>query len=366
MSDTYSAGDAAIERARSAWNDEQNGALDAYKQGMKPVWEKPGGPLGPGISGVGPGGSTMRFGIPAGSITGLGGVPYDYDPDPRLTAEVFASKYGYAAAFLEHPEVGPILRTAARRGWGEEELYGAISQTTWWKNTSDNARSWEMLVNEDPATASRVAAELAATIQNRARTLGVTMSGDQITSLARTAAQNGWTEDQVIDRLVAQASWSTLAAGDLTANRDKVKAMASEYLVNVSDATAQQYAARMASGEMSEDGVRSAFQRQARSRFAWMADDIDQGVTPSMYLDPIKQTIAAELEVAPDEVNLMDGEYLGMVEVPGEDGKMRAATIREAQLSARKDPRWKNTSRAQAQISRTASFIQEAMGRRSL
>lgn len=288
-------------------------------------------------------------------------------PNEAMTASVFAAKYGYAAAFLDHPEVGPILRKAAASGWGEAELYGAITQTGWWKASSDNARSWEMLVNEDPATASRIAAEAAAAIQNKARTLGIPMSRDQITHLARTAAQHGWTEDQVLDRLVGQVNWAGLEGGDLTHARDRVKAIAGDFLVNVSDATAQNYAARIASGEMSEDGVKSIMQKQAKARFSWMADEIDQGISPSMYLDPIRMTIAQELEMAPEAVNLMDGKWMGMIEVPDDKtGQLRAATVREAQLSARKDARWADTSNAQSAVARTVQFVQQAMGRRSL
>lgn len=294
-------------------------------------------------------------------------APPPYQPAPAETAAVVAAKYGYAAAFLDHPEVGPILKKAAANGWGEAELYGAITQTQWWKSSSDNSRSWQMLVNEDPATAARVAAEVAANIQNRARTLGIELSNDQIASIARTAAEFGWTDAQIVDRLVGQANWATLSAGDLRAKFDDVKAVAGEYLVDVSDQTAQQYAARIASGEMTIDGVRAAMQKQARQRFAWMADEIDQGITPSMYLDPIRNQIASELEIAPEEVNLMKGDYLGMVEVRDEkSGEMRAATLREAQLAARRDPRWAQTGNAQSQVARTMQFVKDAMGRRSI
>lgn len=293
-------------------------------------------------------------------------TPPEYTPTPTLTAAQVASKYGYAAGFLNHPEVGPILARAAREGWGEQELYGAISQTGWWKATSDSQRGWQMLVNEDPATAARLAAETASNIQNRASSLGVNLSQDQVADLARTATQNGWTNEQVMDQLISTANWAGLDAGDLTAARDEVKAIAGDYLVSVSDATAQRYAERIASGEMTQAGVRSAMQAQARTRFSWMQDEIDQGITPSMYLDPIKNVIANELELAPEAVNLMDGEWLGLVEVQGDDGKMRAATQREAQLSARKDSRWKSTSNAQSQVARAASFVQQAMGRRAV
>jgi len=348
MADNIAAG---VADAADFMRQGENSVRDYLKRTV-PVWEWP------------------KNNVQAGSIYANPTPNPLLNPDAQatesMTASVFASKYGYAAAFLDHPEVGPILKNAAANGWGEAELYGAISQTGWWKSSSDNARSWEMLVNEDPATANRVAAEVAANIQNRARTLGIQLSPDQIASMARSAAQHGWTESQVIDRLIGQANWSSLSGGDLTAMRDDVKAKAGEYLVNVSDATAQKYAARMASGELTLQGVESIMQKQAKARFSWMSSEIDQGITPSMYMDPIRQTIASELEIAPEGVNLMDGKWMGMVEVEGEDGQLRAASQREAQLAARKDERWKSTSKAQDATARTIQFVQQAMGRRAI
>lgn len=294
-------------------------------------------------------------------------APTPYAPQPAETAAVVAAKYGYAAAFLDHPEVGPILQRAAAGGWGEAELYGAISQTNWWRSSSDNERSWEMLVNEDPATASRVAGEIAAKIQNKARTLGIPLSTGQIGDLARTVAKYGWNDEQIVDRLISQASWAGLTAGDLTARRDEVKALAADYLVSLDDSTAQQYAARIASGEMTMEGVRSTLQRQAQTRYAWMSDVIEQGVSPSMYLAPIRNDIANELEIAVEEVDLMKPEWLGMIEVVDDKtGRTRAATRREATLAARRDPRWKDTSNAQSAAARAIQFVQTAMGRRPI
>ena len=103
-------------------------------------------------------------------------------------------------------------------------------------------------------------AQTAATIQNRARTLGVNVN---IGSLAAAATANGWTDAQTIDAILQQVNWATLESGDLTAMRDDVKAIGADYLVGVSEQTAQNYAAKIASGEMSMEGVKSAMLKQA-------------------------------------------------------------------------------------------------------
>ena len=294
------------------------------------------------------------YGLPS-NLNGMMGAGGSADTIAR-------QKYGYLAGFLNHPEVGPILRRAASEGWGELELYGAISKTNFWKNNSAAQRTWWQLQNEDPAEARRQVAQTAATITNRAKTLGVNVN---VGALAAAATANGWTDAQTIDAIIQQVNWATLESGDLTAMRDDVKAIGSDYLVGVSEQTAQNYAARIASGEMSMEGVRSAMLKQAKARFGWMADELDQGMTVKDYFAPVKDVIARELGVAHEEVNLMDSKYLKMVEKKDEQtGKMRAATLDEAMLTARRDPRFATSQKAKEMSTNLTGMITEIFGRR--
>lgn len=281
--------------------------------------------------------------------------------------EIALSKYGYLANFLDHPEVGHIIRNAAENGHGLHELKGALHGTSWWQNTDAANRTWQLLVNEDPAEAARLSAETAATIQNRARTLGLSLSASEIKSLAWSATANGWTDEQIIDRLVSGVDFAKLEGGELQAGVDDVKALAGQFLVDVSDRTAQQYATRMASGELTLAGVAATFQRQAKQRFSWMGDMIDQGVTPSDYFAPMKSRIASELEVTEDSINLMDPKWMGLMERKDDKtGETRGATLYEATLAAREDPQWQSTQGAQEMAVRASSFLSGVFGRKAL
>lgn len=269
--------------------------------------------------------------------------------------------YGYFGAFLDIPEVREVLLTSAREGYDEARMKGALYATDWWKQTDAANRTWAQLESEDPAEARRQVASTAATVMNRARTLGLPSS--VVASIAYQATKNGWNTDQQIDALIAQANWSTMEGGELTSYRDQVNQIASQYLVGVSEQTARNYSERIASGELSLNGVRSIMQRQAKARFSWMADQLDAGVTVADYLAPVKDRIAAELEVVPDEINLMDPQWLSLVETKGDDGKMRAATLHEATLAARKRPEWKNTSNAQRTTTQLMTTLGQVFGR---
>lgn len=273
--------------------------------------------------------------------------------------------YGQFAGFLNHPEIGSILREAALNDWDPGRLAGKVMGTSWWKNTSAAQRTWQQLNNEDPAEARRLVNQTAADIQNRAKSLGLGMSASQIGGMAATATANGWTDAQTIDMLMKEVNWATLRAGDLTAKRDEVKAIAGDYLVGVSDSTAQSYAEAMASGEMSPAGVKSAMMKQAKARFGYLASELDQGMTVKQYFMPIANKIEQELELGMGSVDLMDSKWLSMMEKRDEDGTMRAATLHEAEQLARRDPRWANTKKAQESSTNLMQMVSSVFGRSS-
>lgn len=273
--------------------------------------------------------------------------------------------YGYMAGFLDIPEVRNVLLNAARLGWGSEELYGALSATTWWKTTSASARQWQQLLSEDPASAQAQAAANAASISDLAKTHGLNLSGAQIGQLAVSAAQYGWSNDQTLDAILKNVTWGQLEGGSITADADKVKAIAGRFMVNLGDQTAQDWALRIAKGELTEEGVTSILQQQAKSRWSYMSDLIDQGVAPADYFAPVRDTIANTLEIGSDQVDMLSPQYLKMLEVRDpKSGELRAATLNEAMLSARRDPRWAGTRNAQDLTASAISGLQAAFGRR--
>ncbi len=193
---------------------------------------------------------------------------------------------------------------------------------------------------------------------------GLNLNGNQIGALAVQAAQFGWSDEQTLDAILRNVSWGSLEGGTITADRDRVKAIAGRYLVNIGDSTAQDWALRIARGEMTEDGVASILQSQAKARWGYMGDLIDQGIAPADFFAPVKATIANTLEITDDEVDLMAPQYLKMLEVHDpKTGQLRAATLNEAMLSARLDPRWAGTKNAQELTASATTSIAEKFGR---
>lgn len=206
-------------------------------------------------------------------------------------------------------------------------------------------------------------ANLAAELSDRAKQLGLSLTDTEITELAKEAITNRWSEAVINDKLLISVDWQKVTGGDLTAGVDLIKSVGASFLVAVTDQQAREWSLRMAQGEMTQTGLASMLQAQARARYAWMGKLIDQGVKPADYFAPIRNIVAQTLEMSPESIDLMDPRWMKMLEVRDErTGELRAATMREAMVSARNEPEWARTGQAQQGIAQLGRNLAMKMG----
>ena len=196
-----------------------------------------------------------------------------------------------------------------------------------------------------------------AAIKNRAATVGRPMTDDELTYVATVAVRDGWSSDQVDDWLVGDPTKVT-DPGIVTATVDDIKKMAGSQLLSVSDDTAREWAMRITSGEMDPAAVQAIFQQQAIGEFGWAAQQLNAEQTMRDMLMPARDRIANELEMNPNEVDLMDSKWRNMVTVPDANGQPRAATLTEVTRNARKDPAFAKTTGAVRGAAATFRLIQ--------
>lgn len=211
------------------------------------------------------------------------------------------------------------------------------------------------------ATKAQQYASAEAAVRNRAGMLGVTFDDAAVKSIAKTVVDGNWSSDQLDDYLVPAAR-NTNQAGVVTAAVNQVQQLAARQLLKVSDATAREWAVRMASGEMDMDGVQSLLQAQAVQRYGWAASQISQGIGVRDLLLPTRDRIADELEMNPEDIDLMDEKWLGMVQTTDDKGQIRAATDSEAIMRARARPEWARTRKAGDALASTAMTIRNYFG----
>ena len=201
-----------------------------------------------------------------------------------------------------------------------------------------------------------------ASIRNEAAKLGLEINDNSVVTLSKVVVDNSWSNDQLMDYLVPGAT-NTAKAGTITVSVDQIKKMAAQQLLNVSDATAREWATKIASDEMTFDAVQTLLQSQASMKYGWAASQIAQGVSVRDMMLPGRDVIARELELDPEGLDLMDSKWLSMLQTTDENtGTIRAASESELTMRARKDERWASTRGATVAASRSAAMMRNFFG----
>lgn len=218
--------------------------------------------------------------------------------------------YGYLASYLQDPTIGPILVQAAQQGWDTATLEGALSKTSWWQQTSNTARQFDAQQATDPASAQAAVAQVQASVQTLAGSLGITMDPSRMQALSLEATRFGWSQDQIKLALTAEGNYDpTKAKGSVATSLLQLQADAANYGVPMSQDTMQQWLQQINSGTQNQDGFKVYLQGQAKSLYPTMASAIDQGITPAQYFDPYKQAAANTLGIDPQSINFTDPKW---------------------------------------------------------
>jgi hypothetical protein len=323
--------------------------------------QNPGGDVGPLVT---PDSATMSGGIYANP---------DLVKRPTTPEEVnqyIKDNYGYMFGFIRDPDLGPILEQAARERLSKDMLYGRISGTKWWKTHNDAQRKWQQITNEDPATAANMRAQKRASMANQLGMLGVSMSSQQLDQIVEMSLSSGMTPDQETDTLLSYATPGDngYTQGDLGATQQQIQQLQSQYMIvrqngfkDVAD-----LAKRIASGELSMDGVRAIYANQAKSLFANnkdMIDAINSGASPYDMLTNQRNAMANVLEVDPDQIDMVNNpQYRKAIDMVDDKGQHRIMSVSEAEQLARDQPGYKNTVGGRRTFTQGSDFIAQYAG----
>lgn len=311
---------------------------------------------------------------------GYGGAPSMPEADTVDTPEEIdayvRATYGYLAGYLQDPEIGPILRQAATEGWDENRLMGAVSGTSWYQNTTKNARQFDALKNMDPATWQQQVNNQLELIRRQAKMLGLTISGrielgefgsyDRDYYMAVQSLREGWDPQKLATAIFNEGAFRPDQAqqtGQIKTTASKIKSLASEYMLTVSDATANQYAQQIILGQLDEGAVATIFADQAKGRFPSLADQIDKGIRPAQFFDSYQQQIAAMLEIDPDQVDLMSPKWAKIIDNQRSDGTRSPMTLSETMDYVRSTPEWDRTDNAMKDAAYAAELLGKTFGK---
>jgi hypothetical protein len=307
----------------------------------------------------------------AGGHVGGSGQP---DPGPARLAsnateaeiqKFITEHYGpLAVALLKEPELRKALITAAQQGLVDTRFEELISKTKWWQSRSASMRQWDMLQMQDPR-------EIKDRLEKRKAALAPIweqygLDGD-INKMALDMERLGLNEHQlnaaVADQMLKESDKTGLDQGTEGAtSADRLMTIArQEYLTPVDRQTAERWAIKaVRTGVDIEESWRAYLAGISSQRFGI---DPLSGVAPADVMSPIKMSVAENLEIAPETVDLLDPRFAELLQVRTEDGTYRPMTSAEATRWARSQEQFKGTKKAEEASSGLAEALAKTFGK---
>lgn len=289
--------------------------------------------------------------------------------DEILTPEVrryIEENYGYLAHFLSHRELGPIIALAAKAGWDQTKLFGAIQKTAWWKQHSEHERDWERKRYEDPATAALERRTQESVVRDIAQQMGLNMGVRRLSSIVEDSLRFGWTDSVLKDILGKEIKWgggrggaggaggnNRYPQGQIGTDMRRIMAMADDWMVTVRARQAFHWAKQVATGQMKIEDVTNLLQSMATAMYPQLGDRIKAGITPKQFFDVYRQQIAQTLEVSPESIDFTRNPVWAKVvsyERPNKNGNGTTTDIMnlaEAMEYARQQPEYRRTKGAE-------------------
>jgi hypothetical protein len=289
------------------------------------------------------------------------------DTKPKLSMEELAAQYGYAAAFFNSdPELAGLIRQATSGQWTADKFRAALMASNWYRSKTESMRSWLELAGRDPAEMQKRVADKARTIQQMANQQGISISADRLNKMALDALSMGW-DDLTVQQAVA-AEWKYKpgdTAGGAATLEVKVKQMADDYGVSVSDAQVADFISGSMAGRYTEDNIADFMRDTARSKYPGLQGYLDVGMTVKQVAAPYLQSYSQILEQGSDTVSVNDPAIQRALQgIPAKDMQppVKAQSLYDFERDLRKDPRWLNTKNAKDSMQSTALGVLKDFG----
>lgn len=279
------------------------------------------------------------------------------------------AKFPAFAYLLDEPDLGNLFEQAVRGGWGPGEFQSHLMATFWWHHHSETARNWDTLVATDKAEAVRQRAIRIDEVSNEARRLGVSLKPWDIAGIAEQSLRGGWENTRITQRIAQFLGSRPLAqAGDIRASMQDLRALGKQYAINFPNSTLQKWATAIATGRLTQDGIRSYMVNQAKGRLDpknendVLRDALDSGLTVRDAYQGVIQTVSSELEVDPSRVDLADNYWGKLLDFTDANGVQRPMNQTEATGWARSQNAWQSTNSSHERYSELANAMTTKWG----
>jgi hypothetical protein len=280
-----------------------------------------------------------------------------------------SSRFPQYIPFLYQAGVFQVLADSINGKWSDIDTQAALQHTKYFTERSLVQRQWDALQATDPATAGQRVVDKKRIIDDLGQQLGILLEGaapgagglntPAFDFLVSAVAQD-WDANRIRYEMLASVN-ATHAGGQLGQSAARVKSMADDYAVVMSDQSAFDWGRKLSQGAVDEQGVQGYLIEQAKSRLPGLADALDRGITVRQYADQYLQIAQQELGINPSTVSLTDPKWLAALDqVDQKTGQHYTMTASDWTSHIRKEPTYGYASTFQGKQARASLETQLA------
>lgn len=280
--------------------------------------------------------------------------------------------YGSVTDLYNVPELKSIFEQAFINKWTSEELLRAIDASDWAKTRTKSQEQSDLQKTVDPVEWENRIAQNIPLVRRILTEKGISISEDQIKTIAEKGTRNGWTGNQW-DEYSASDAISFVNAGQpqqpgqpaaqpvvsqVTAT--DLRTIAKNFGVPVTDATLSQWVNDISTNRKSQDQFTEYARSSAQTLYPSLSERLKTN-TFDQIMSPYKQLYAEVLETPQDNIDLTNPTYSNLY-TSGDPAKPRMMTSTEWVGFLRKRPEWQNTQNAYREYAQAASTLDKIFG----
>lgn len=270
---------------------------------------------------------------------------------------------------LDQPGMERFFEQAITKGWGPGEFQSNLMATPWWKSHSKVSRNWDTLVATDPREAVRQRNMRRQEVEDEARRLGVNYKPWDIIGIAEQSLRGGLSSQGITHLVAALGDRRGIAqAGDIRASMQSLRALGKSFAVNISNPTLMNWAQAIATGRLTEDGLRSYVVNLAKQRIDPQNQNkvlraaLDQGLTVRDAYAGVLQSVSHELEIDESRIDLTNPYWGKLLDFEDTKGVQRPMNNTEAVQWARGQDAWQATNSSKEAYSGLANAMTTKWG----
>jgi hypothetical protein len=264
------------------------------------------------------------------------------------------AQYGYVGSLANTvPELKKILLSSAASNATVDEFTRAVQDSNWWKNSADRDKQMQILKATKPGEFNSQRNQAIQKVQLISRKLGVN-PGSKLNQYAASIMRFGWTDDELeqhlsalIDSKRGPVAHGDLYGGDVGNMQQQIRQIYANYGIAYSNVGVMNRVRSVLMGTSNITAVQAEAMNAAKSKYAALAPEIDNGKTVADLAQPYIASMAQTLELPDGTVQLTDPKI--QKALTARDPKTSAPTVTplwQFEQDLKNDPRWDHTKNA--------------------